>query len=77
MMAKPYPVSAQLLCPRFLTDSILSKIMHMKVWCYLGGLSHASLLFINHWSIVFRYMFVYLQPLFVTHVLIVEGLILI
>ena len=36
-----------------------------------------NFLFIKHWSLVFRYTFVHLQPLFVTHVLIVEGLILI
>ena len=35
------------------------------------------ILFINHWSIVFRLASVYLQPLFVTHVSILEGFILI
>ena len=34
------------------------------------------MLFINYLSIVFRSTFVYLQPLFVRNVLIVEGLIL-
>ena len=43
----------------------------------MPGHIKASILFINHWSFVFRSTFVYLQPLFVTHVLIVEGLTLI
>ena len=33
----------------------------------------SSILFLNNWSFVFRSTFVYLQPLFVAHVLIVEG----
>ena len=37
----------------------------------------SSILLINHWSIVFRSTLVYLQPLFVKYLLIVEGLILI
>ena len=36
----------------------------------------SPILLINHWSFVFRSTFFYLQPLFVTHVLIVEGVIL-
>ena len=42
-----------------------------------GFTSKHPFLFINHWIIVFRSTFVYLQPLVVTHVLIVEGRILI
>ena len=30
MLAKPYPVSGQLLCPKLLTNTILSKRVHMK-----------------------------------------------
>ena len=36
-----------------------------------------SMLFLNLWSFVFRSTFVYVQPLFLTHVVIVERLILI
>ena len=74
---------AQLLCLRFLTDSIVSKRVQMNClvlsWRPESCQFHikSSILYIHHWSFVFRSTFLYLQPLFVTHVLIVEAIILI
>ena len=74
---------AHLLCPRFPTHSIVSKRVHMKclvlAWepesCQL---SHKIIyLLYKSLDLVSKCTSVYLQPLLGTHVLIVEGLILI
>ena len=84
MLAKPHPVSG--LTPLLQIPNRLhciQKSSHEVLGAIFGDLSHASfhikspILFINHWGIVFRSTFVYLQPPLATRVLIVEGLILI
>ena len=84
MLAKPYPVSDLPPLPQIPNQlHFIQTSSHEVLGAIFGDLSHASfhikssILFIKHWSIVFRSTFVYLQPLFVTHVLIVEGPILI